>query len=202
MSRKVLIFIIIWLFFTAGSVLADSLWAGKSSPYASPHANKVGDVVTIIIEEASRSTLEAGTSAKKSSEVDSDLIAAWRRVAAMVEGGGESRTIGQGKVSGGNKFVGSGKTARSSVVRAVMSAVLVGRKPNGNFELKGERKVKVNEELESILISGEIRPQDISPDNAVLSSQIANAQIIIEGAGPVGNQQSPGILTRFLNWLF
>lgn len=181
---------------------ADSLWHDQASPYAAPHAKQVGDVITIIIEENSRSTLGADTKAKKSSEVSSDLITAWRRVAALLEGGGEQRTVGQGKVIGGSKFLGSGQTSRSAQVRAVMSAVIANVKPNGNFELRGEKKVKINEEVETINISGEIRPQDVTSDNTIFSSQIANAQIVIEGSGTVGNQQSPGIITRFLNWLF
>jgi flagellar L-ring protein precursor FlgH len=198
---KVIIFILGFILYSA-AVFSDTLWGKKSSPYSANQASKIGDVVTIIIEESSHSSLSADTNGKKTSEVDSDIVAAWRRVAALVEGSGEQRTIGSGKVSGGNKFTGSGQTARSSAVRAVISVVIVGVKPNGNLEIRGSHKVKINEELEEINIAGEIRSSDITADNTVLSSQIAGAQISIEGSGPVGNQQSPGILTRFLNWLF
>jgi flagellar L-ring protein FlgH len=185
-----------------GKAVSDSLWAKKASPYAAPRAGRAGDLVTIIIDVASSSTLNADTNAKKTSEVNSNLLASWRRVVALIDQGGDNRTDGAGKITGGNKFSGAGQTSRGSNVRAVISAVVVQVMPNGNLELKGERSVRINEEQENILINGEVRAQDITADNTVLSSQIAGARITIEGSGPVGNQQSPGILTRFLNWLF
>ena len=51
------------------------------------------------------------------------------------------------------------------------------------------------------LISGVVRPQDITGSNTVLSSQIADAEVQIVGKGVLSEAQRPGILYRLLDWL-
>jgi len=60
----------------------------------------------------------------------------------------------------------------------------------------------INGEEQTIFIKGIVRPSDISPDNSVLSYNIAEAQIIFNGKGRINNSQSPGWLTKFLHWIF
>ena len=67
--------------------------------------------------------------------------------------------------------------------------------PNGDVELKGEREVSVNGETRFLLIKGIARPIDISPANTVLSTQLADERIWINGRGYVNSSQSP-------NWLY
>ncbi|NBV84582.1 flagellar basal body L-ring protein FlgH, partial [bacterium] len=63
-------------------------------------------------------------------------------------------------------------------------------------------KVKVNQEMETIRISGIIRPSDISAANTIDSYQIAKAEVSVNGSGVIGSKQSPGVLTKMFNWLF
>ena len=66
----------------------------------------------------------------------------------------------------------------------------------------GYHKVNVNNETQTIRISGVIRTQDIAPDNTILSSQIAKAEVSIKGSGVVATKQNPGIMTKLFGWFF
>ena len=56
-------------------------------------------------------------------------------------------------------------------------------------------------ERKNIIITGQVRPEDISSDNTIESTNIADAQIIYEGFGPVSDASRPGIVTRILNMI-
>jgi flagellar L-ring protein precursor FlgH len=60
----------------------------------------------------------------------------------------------------------------------------------------------INGEEQEIVISGLIRSRDVTPDNTVLSTFVADAEIAFVGTGVVADKNKPGIITRLLNWLF
>jgi flagellar L-ring protein precursor FlgH len=59
----------------------------------------------------------------------------------------------------------------------------------------------MNTETQNITISGMVRPQDVTAANTVLSSQIADAEVQMEGDGLLAEAQRPGVLYRLLDWL-
>jgi flagellar L-ring protein FlgH len=103
-----------------------------------------------------------------------------------------------------NKFDGSGSTARSGALTAYISARIIQIQPNGNLIIEGNREVRVNNDNQIITLTGEVRPRDISPDNTVQSTYIANARISYAGSGVLNDQQRPGWLARILDniWPF
>ena len=68
--------------------------------------------------------------------------------------------------------------------------------------ITGTQTIKQNNEEQKITITGIVRPDDIAADNTVLSTYVADAQIKIDGKGPVANKQRQGILSQILNILF
>ncbi len=77
-------------------------------------------------------------------------------------------------------------------VSCVVTEVLV----NGNLRVEGRQDITVNNENQFILLSGVIRPEDITPDNAVTSTQMADARIEYSGEGDVNDQQRSSWLSR------
>ena len=73
---------------------------------------------------------------------------------------------------------------------------------NGNMRITGNRKISINGEEQTILIHGIVRASDITADNTVLSYNISDAEIVIEGSGLIDNAQKPGWLTKLFHWLF
>jgi flagellar L-ring protein precursor FlgH len=82
-----------------------------------------------------------------------------------------------------------------------MTAKIISVLPSGNYLIDGSRYVEVNEEKQTVEVTGEIRPDDISSDNTVSSLRIANAKIKLTGTGPASETAKPGLLTRVLGWL-
>lgn len=182
---------------------ADSLWdTGKGNLYSAERRKpKVGDVVTIVVSEASSAQQEATTRTSKESGVGLDLESGWDQVANLL-GSETIRKTYSGKLKGNDEFRGTGQTARKSTVRAMVTAVITEILENGNVYVVGEHKVKVNQEMETIRISGIIRPSDISAANTIDSYKIAKAEVSVNGSGVIGSKQSPGVLTKMFNWLF
>jgi flagellar L-ring protein precursor FlgH len=76
--------------------------------------------------------------------------------------------------------------------------------PNGNLKIVGTREVMVNNENQLIILSGIIRPRDISDENVITSTFISDAKIAYSGSGIVDDRQRPGWLANLLNnvWPF
>ncbi len=177
----------------ASAVGAESLFP-KDEPtpmYADKKAVKAGDVLTVVIVESASSTSTASTNAKKDTQTE---------VSPGV--GPLIKNIPGFEYSAGDSLKAQGSTTRASTFTARMTVTVKKVTDNGNFEIEGTRFVQTNSEKEEIKLTGTVRPQDVSPDNTVLSTAIADARITHTGSGPVGSRQKEGLVTRILRILF
>ena len=71
--------------------------------------------------------------------------------------------------------------------------------PNGNLLVRGEKIIGLNQGSEFIRLSGIVRPQDVSSDNVILSSKLANARIFYGGGGTIAEANTKGWLSRFFD---
>jgi len=71
--------------------------------------------------------------------------------------------------------------------------------PNGILRIRGEKWLTLSEGDEYIRITGLIRPQDITPDNTVSSSKVADARISFGGRGNLNNSTKQGWFDRIIN---
>ncbi len=101
-----------------------------------------------------------------------------------------------------NSFDGSGSTIRRDKFIATVSVRVVDVYPNGNMFIKGKKEVTINNEKQYIWLSGFVRPEDVSFDNVVLSSAIADAKISISGKGVIADKQAPGFGHRIFDWVW
>jgi flagellar L-ring protein precursor FlgH len=185
---------------------SDSLWRSDSalgSLFVSQKAHHVGDIVTIKIVESSSASNQATTSTGRNSSIglgtpqffgaESEVPEEWL-----------FNPLGQLNATFGSGFDGQGATKRSGDLTAYITAKITEVFPNGNLEIFGTREVTINNELQFIHLTGIIRSRDISTDNVVLSTYIADAKIEYNGAGVVDDRQKPGWLTSLLNkiWPF
>ena len=100
-----------------------------------------------------------------------------------------------------NKFEGEGSTTREGSIIASISVTIVDVMENGNFFVEGRREIKINNEEQYLYLKGVIRPQDISSNNTILSTLVADAQIELSGHGIVSEKQRPGWFTRVLDYI-
>jgi flagellar L-ring protein precursor FlgH len=102
--------------------------------------------------------------------------------------------------SSSNSLTGKGTTSRDSELQARITARVVEVLPNGNLNIEGKRRLAVNAEDQYIVISGTVRPEDITSDNVISSQYIADAKIVYTGKGVVDDKMRPGWLTRVVDW--
>ncbi|NLM24998.1 MAG: flagellar basal body L-ring protein FlgH [Firmicutes bacterium] len=181
--------------------MATSLFnAGSASLYSDVKARQIGDLVTVIIQEQATASQTANTSSGKGTSVGigpyggslADLIPFLKTTT--------NKPLVTASTS--DDFNASGSTSRGGSISAKLTTQVVEIYNNGTLKIEGTQKITINGEEQEIVVSGIVRTRDISPDNTVLSSLVANAEIQYVGIGVVGDKQKPGLLTRLLNWLF
>ncbi len=179
------------------NLLADSLYPveGSSSIYTEKRARRVGDVITVIINEDTNATQAAGGQYQKTG---SDAIGAGFGVGAL--GQNVLNTTNNIGVGASSAHRGQGTSSRKTVITGQMTAKIISVLPSGNYLVEGTRYVEVNDEKQTVEVTGEIRPDDISSDNTVSSLRVANAKIKLTGTGPASESSKPGLLTRILSW--
>ncbi len=184
-----------------GSLYSDSL---KVNLFSDLRARDVGDVITINVVETSKASKEAKTELARGNSVDAGItsfLGFESEIPTNRAGVSPSALIGAKYDS---SFNGNGKTTRNESMTAQISARIVQVLPNGNMVIRGSREITVNNEKQYIIIQGLIRQEDISVDNTILSSYIADAKIDYTGRGDLSDKQRPGWLSRLLNniWPF
>lgn len=172
---------------------ASLLAAPAPSMYADRIARRVGDVITVQIVENTTASAVAGTNTK--AEYDVGLEGSGSGALDFVplfSGGGSTKS----------EHKGDGRTTRQGRISGILTAKVVDVFPNGNLRIEGEKNVIINGERQLTIISGVVRPEDISTRNVVRSDMIADAEITIKGKGVLANTERPGFFTRIFDWLF
>ena len=185
-----------------------SLWRGNSivnSLYTDPKARGVNDIVMISVSESSSASNKAGlTTSKKNSTsmgIDSFLGLETDLKGKLTDSFDPKSLFG---ATTNNSNEGSGEATRSSTLSTYIAARVVDVMPNGNLVIEARKEVMVNKEKQTVVLRGIVRPRDISYDNVVASSAIADMQINFAGRGPVSEQTRRGWLSWILNlvWPF
>ena len=177
-------------------------------------ARSVGDIVTVNISESAKATNSADTQTGRTSSLEAGIDTLfgtedWYRNKVLTEIPKDlprPDPFGNPSVKGSitSDFDGSGSTSRSGDLSAFITCRVVQVLPNGNLKIVGSREVLVNHETQMIILSGVIRPRDISDDNVILSTFVSDAKIAYSGSGIVNDRQRPGWLANLLNsvWPF
>jgi flagellar L-ring protein precursor FlgH len=177
-----------------------SLWSDDvafGDLFSDPKARRTGDVITIKIVESSSASNSADTSTDRDSSLSAGISELFGVKASALQDFSVS-----GKMKSG--FEGSGSTSRSGSLEAFITARVVEVMPNRNLKIVGSREIMVNNEKQIMTIYGVVRPRDISDNNVVLSTFVADARIAYSGAGIVDERQKPGWIANTLNsvWPF
>jgi len=168
-----------------------------NSVYSDHKALKVGDIVTIIVVESTTGYNSASLKTQKDQSLNAGVgVSAWSGGVTSPFPFSPAWGIGGQETQNGN-----GKSERAGGLTAKISAKVEKVLSNGNLSIKGTKIVQVNDDKQNLVITGTIRPEDISSDNTIYSTFVADAIIQYEGKGPIGEKTSPGIITRFLDWL-
>ena len=172
---------------------ASSLWnAGSESLLGDKRASRRGDILTVVIEivDSAKINNSSGRSRSGSQSMGiPQLLGIPQRLnTKLPDGANMSSAV---DTQSGSTFSGSGNVSRSEKLTLRVAATVVEELSNGVLRIEGKQEVRVNFEIRELLVSGYIRPTDISRKNEILYDKIAGAQISYGGRGQISEVQQP-----------
>lgn len=172
---------------------------------ADTRAGRVGDLVTVRIEESTKGANEADASLSKDSTNKfgvAQLFGTQNQLDGDVNSGFTLADLFDTDTQ--KDFTGSGATTRSSSVLTTVTARVFKAFPNGNLAILGRKEVTVNHEHQLLWLVGLIRPEDIDATNALPSTRIAELSLMLTGDGDINDVLREGWFTRWLSrvWPF
>lgn len=153
---------------------------------ADDRAWRVGDVLTVRLQEATQASNRSDSAISKQSSVE---MGAGRLLGADVDLDSE---LGLRRGSSG-----SGATTQEASLSGSVTVVVQQVLPNGLLQVDGQKSLMLNQGVETVRLRGYVRPGDIDTSNMVSSQRVANARIQYSGRGTVANASRSGWLARF-----
>jgi flagellar L-ring protein precursor FlgH len=179
-----------------------SLFSDASSGYfEDPRAGRVGDIVSIKIDESADATGATGTSLSKDNSSSGGVSAFLGIVPALKKAYPNLDPSKLFEYASKSAFEGKGGTSRKGVLSGSIAVRVVKEMPNGDLYLEGTKVILINAEEYHLYVSGVVRPSDIQQDNTVSSSRLADAQIEFTGSGDLADTTRRGWLSRFFEFI-
>jgi flagellar L-ring protein precursor FlgH len=202
MNNKILLALILTfsIFMTTACSQAGSIWAKRDKNmkaiYADDVARRIGDVLTITITENSKVDNKAKRDLKK--ETDRSTV---------FDGNiGNFTDLGEFGMSAesDNELKSKADYKDERKFTDNITVVVIDILPNGNLVVLGTRNRDISGDIQTIEVSGIVRPSDISFDNKVKSEQVADFRIVSRNGGVSAPYTKPGWLGSILDivWPF
>lgn len=153
----------------------------------------IGDIITVVLEERTVSSKSNSVNIDK----ESDLNLNNGSILGNTPGFKGLNLLTNVNQSRG--FTGDADADQSNRLQGQISVTVTDVLPNGNLVVRGEKWLTLNRGDEYIRVSGLLRPQDVTLQNTVLSTQMANARITYSGTGDLAASQEMGWLGKFFN---
>lgn len=157
-------------------------------------AYRVGDTLTVLLQEKTAAKTTAETSTKKDDSLELGAPTIFGR--GVTDAG---KAILGANSEASRSFKGSGNSSQSNSLDGEITVMVARVLPNGNLAVRGEKILTINQGAEFVRLRGIIRPQDVRPDNTVYSSRIANAQVSYGGDSALSDANEAGWASRFFN---
>lgn len=167
-------------------------------------ARRIGDVITVVLQESTSASKSASTSTAKDTSVSIDsptilgAIPTFNAPGLFPLDSNKNNTL-QNNLKSAQEFEGEGDSNQSNSLTGNITVTIADVLPNGNLVVRGEKWLTLNQGEEYIQIAGIVRPQDVSTNNTVLSTQVADARITYSGKGMVADSNRMGWAARFFN---
>jgi flagellar L-ring protein FlgH len=169
--------------------------SGREVVYAeNPIAHHVGDIVTIVLNEATAAQKSATTTTTKNTTATLPGTTLIGKAVTL-----HGAQILNENMNDATKFDGEGASAQSNSLTGYLTATVLKVLPNGNLFIAGEKQIGLNQGKEYIRVTGVIRPIDLASDDSIPSYRVASAQITYNGKGAIADANAQSWLSRFFN---
>ena len=152
-------------------------------------AYRVGDILTVKLDESTQASKQARTNFGKKNDVSLGIPEAF----------GHSIDKLSGSIDGNRNFNGNATSQQQNSLRGAITVAVYKVLPNGVLAIRGEKCLTLNQGDEYMRVTGLVRAEDIERDNSGSSQRIANARISYAGRGALSDANAAGWLTRFFN---
>ena len=175
----------------------QSLWqeGAARSMVADKRATQVGDILSILIQEANTANRQNNTATKKQSTIDASLQAFLYSPAAsgLLTKKGQLPAM---KAAAAQSFEGGGQINNSERITARIGVRVIDVLPNNNLVIEGTRKVSFSGETQDAVLRGVVRSEDVMANNTIYSYNIAEATIKYVSSGTISDNQRKGWFTK------
>lgn len=175
---------------------ADGAIFNPAAGYAALHeglrARAVGDPLTVVLVEATTTAKSAGSKTQRGGGVG---------IVPPTAGPLSFLNPDALKASGSGSFNGQGNASQTSSLDGEVAVTIAEVRPNGTALVRGEKRMLLSQGHEWIQFSGIVRLADVSPDNRIQSTRVADARIEYAGNGAVQRASREGWLSKFFNMI-
>lgn len=205
MTKRLVLLVTLFSFLSAVPVVqGKSLWESDHpnsdrSDYTDNVAVEAGDILLIEISESAQATSNSEREREKNTEVGGEANAD-AEGSTFINDFASWIPIFGANIQGASSFESERESDASGSLNTQMSVLVDSVRENGILELKGERKIKIDDEIKDLKFRGLARAQDVNPDNTIPSDRIANAEIFYESELGLRDGEARGILGK--TWKF
>jgi flagellar L-ring protein precursor FlgH len=173
-----------------GSLWIDSgQMARLTADYKAAH---VGDVITVVVAQGITANNAGNVSTARTFNASSSVAA----LAGHISTSGVQNIFSP---SSSETLAGKSAASTTSTLTTTLAGRVVAVLPNGTLVIEAERQLTMNNEHQTILLRGLVRPGDIAPNNTVLSNAIGDLQLELKGKGVLSEgTRPPTVLMRIL----
>ncbi len=171
----------------------SSLWtAGTDSLFGDRRAAQRGDILTVVIEIDDSASISNSTGRSRNGAQSAglpELLGIPQRIDEILPEGASMADAYATKSS--STFKGTGSVSRKEKLTLRIAATVVEELPNGVLRVEGQQEVRVNFEMRELIVTGFVRPSDVSRQNEITYDKIAGARIAYGGRGQITDMQQP-----------
>lgn len=170
-----------------------SLWSGeRQSLLGDRRALRRGDIMTIVIEIDEKAEISNSTSRSRKGNTSMGIPSLFGIPQRLDEKLPLGATMADAvETNSSTSHAGDGSVRRNEKLTLRVAATVVDVLQNGVLAIKGSQEVRVNFEIRELLVSGYVRPEDISRQNQITYDKIASARISYGGRGQISQVQQP-----------
>ncbi len=170
---------------------ANSLWkTGSRAFFKDQRATKIGDILTVSINITDSAKVDNATTRTRTAKEGAKapaLLGYEKSLKKILPEAIDPTNLIEADSSSDNS--GKGTVDRKEAIVTTVAAIITQILPNGNLVIQGRQEVRINFEVREIMISGVVRPEDISNQNTIQHTQVAEARISYGGRGQLTDVQ-------------
>lgn len=207
MTRQQLYIFRVWtmgliagLFAMKAGAVGQSLWMQSNNHergyFADPIASNIGDILTVTFDESLTGNNKKEFKSGSKAATINNSVTQFLFPAATSGFGTHAGNLPANNISGNNTYAAAGEINNTMTRGGTASVTVIDKLPNGNLVIEGMRKVSFSDEELYMLLTGIVRAIDISHENTINSTLIADARLEFLSEGSVTAMQKKGWLMK------